>query len=165
MTEPATNFSWTSTNEEETDRFGRVLADLLEPGTVVALVGDLGAGKTRLVRAMATGLGIDPDDVQSPTFVLIREYEDGRIPVHHFDTYRLEDVNEFLDLGADELFGGDGICLVEWGDRVRDVLPAETLWIEITAVGECERDFLVRGCGTVPAAVCASLRTSLDGHR
>ncbi len=132
-------FEWTSSSEAETDRFGRALAELLEPGAIVALVGDLGAGKTRLSRAIVAGLGADPDEVQSPTFVLQRDYE-GRLPIHHFDTYRLEDVDQFLELGVEDLFAdGDGVCLIEWADRVQDVLPDRTWCLEITAVGETAR--------------------------
>src|SRR6266511_3298084 len=110
-----------------TTAFGRRLADLLFPGAVVALVGPLGAGKTHLVRAVAEGLGLaDSRAVSSPTFVLIQEYE-ARLPVYHFDAYRLRGAGEFFDLGAHEYFAGGGVCLVEWADRVAACLPAEHL--------------------------------------
>ncbi len=101
-----------------TEAFGRRLGGLLFPGAVVALIGPLGAGKTHLVRAVAAGLGVpDPRVVTSPTFVLIQEYA-GRLPVYHFDAYRLRGENDFSDLGAHEYFEGEGVCLVEWADRV-----------------------------------------------
>src|SRR5207253_10722807 len=115
-----------------TPALGRRLGGLLFPGAVVALVGPLGAGKTHLVRAVAEGLGIaDSRAVSSPTFVLIQEY-DARLPVYHFDAYRLRGPAEFFDLGAHEYFDGRGVCLVEWADRVEACLPAEQLRVTIT---------------------------------
>src|SRR5919206_909490 len=108
---------------EATRALGRRLGGLLFPGAVVALVGPLGAGKTHLVRAVAEGLGADGRLVSSPTFVLIQEYR-GRLPVYHFDAYRLRGEEEFLDLGALDYFEGDGVCLIEWADRVAGCLPA-----------------------------------------
>ena len=102
---------------------GPALADLAEPGTVLGLIGPLGAGKTRLVRAIAESLGVDPAAIASPTFVLIHEYEGG-IPVFHFDAYRLESAQAFEDLGVADYWNAGGICLVEWADRVLGLLPA-----------------------------------------
>jgi tRNA threonylcarbamoyladenosine biosynthesis protein TsaE len=103
------------------------------------LIGPLGAGKTHLVRAVAEGLGIaDSRAVSSPTFVLIQEYA-ARLPIYHFDAYRLQSEAEFHDLGANEYFAGDGVCLVEWADRVPGSLPAEHLRIEFSVTGESSR--------------------------
>src|SRR5688572_31120503 len=97
-----------------TQSLGRRLGSLLFPGAVVALVGPLGAGKTHFVRAVAEGLGVrNPAAVTSPTFVLIQEYP-ARLPIYHFDNYRLGSPAEFVALGTDEYFHGDGVCLVEW---------------------------------------------------
>src|SRR5207302_6301782 len=99
-----------------TEAFGRRLATLLFPGAVVALVGQLGAGKTHLVRAVAQGLGVaDSRVVTSPTFVLIQEYA-ARLPIYHFDAYRLRGDAEFAELGVNEYFAADGVCLIEWAD-------------------------------------------------
>lgn len=130
-------------DELSTDRVGKLLADALPPGTVVALVGTLGAGKTRLVQAVAAALGVPADDVTSPTFVLVNEYSSGRLPVYHFDTYRLRDDDEFLELGPEEYFDGQGITFVEWADRVVDCLPRDYLRIEIKVVSKQARDFLI----------------------
>jgi tRNA threonylcarbamoyladenosine biosynthesis protein TsaE len=132
---------------EATMAFGRRLGALLFPGAVVALVGPLGAGKTHLVRAVAEGLGIaDSRAVSSPTFVLIQEY-DARLPIYHFDAYRLRGPAEFSDLGAHEYFEGNGVCLVEWADRVEACLPAEQLRVTIMITGEHARRFTVEGRG------------------
>lgn len=127
--------------EPETEKLGRSLATTLFPGAVVGLVGPLGAGKTRLVRAIAAGLNIrDPRLVTSPTFVLIQEY-DADVPIYHFDAYRLKSEAEFIDLGVHEYFQGDGICLVEWADKVASCLPDERLMISIEVTGPGNRRF------------------------
>ncbi|MCL4114580.1 UNVERIFIED_CONTAM: hypothetical protein GTU68_054793 [Idotea baltica] len=135
-----TPFEFLAESEQQTQKLGFAIASALKAGDVIGLVGNLGAGKTRLVKAVATGTGADPDDVTSPTFVLIQEYH-GRLTLYHFDTYRLADSDEFLELGADELLYGDGVCLVEWSDRVADVLPEDILRIEIEHVAETTRRF------------------------
>lgn len=119
---------------------GTAVGRAAQAGTAIALVGNLGAGKTRFTRAVAAALGIDQKLVTSPTFVLIQEYE-GRLPVFHFDTYRLGSVDEFLDLGVEEYFEAGGICLIEWADRVLDVLPPDLLRIDIEVTGESCRAF------------------------
>jgi tRNA threonylcarbamoyladenosine biosynthesis protein TsaE len=130
-----------------TEAFGRRLGALLFPGAVVALVGQLGAGKTHLTRAIAEGLGIrNPAAVTSPTFVLIQEYP-GRVPVYHFDTYRLSGSREFAELGVDEYFRGDGVCIVEWADRVADTIPEQHLRIEIEILSESHRRLSITGFG------------------
>jgi tRNA threonylcarbamoyladenosine biosynthesis protein TsaE len=139
-----------------TEAFGRRLASLLETGTVVALVGPLGAGKTHLVRAVAEGLGANPAAVSSPTFVLIQEYE-GRIPVYHFDAYRLPSAAAFADLGVDEYFHGDGVCFVEWADKVSETLPADHLRIELEVVDESRRRATVTATGPKSESLAKSL--------
>jgi len=125
-------------DEAETDRLGRALAEAVGPATVVGLVGPLGAGKTRLSRAIAEALGVDPGAIASPTFVLIHEYE-GRIPVYHFDAYRLTSTAEFEDLGAADYWRAGGVCLVEWADRVRGLLPHDAWWMTIEPLDATSR--------------------------
>jgi tRNA threonylcarbamoyladenosine biosynthesis protein TsaE len=140
-----------------TQAFGRRLGALLFPGAVVALVGPLGAGKTHLVRAVAEGLGLsDGRVVSSPTFVLIQEYL-ARLPVYHFDAYRLRGEAEFSELGAHEYFEGDGVCLVEWADRVRGCLPPEHLRITLSVTGENSRRAEVQATGERYEAVVKAL--------
>ena len=118
-------FTFIANNEHDTERLGAALAGVLPPGTVVGLIGTLGAGKTRLVQAVAAALGVPAGNVTSPTFVLVNEYRGGRLPIYHFDTYRLKDDDEFLDLGPEEYFDSSGLTFVEWADRVADLLPAK----------------------------------------
>lgn len=132
-------------SERDTERLGATLAELLPPGTMVGLIGPLGAGKTRLVQAVASALGNPPGSVTSPTFVLVNEYTGGRMPMYHFDTYRLNDDDEFLDLGPDEYFESDGLTFVEWADRVAHLLPDERLDITMEVAGETERRVTLRG--------------------
>jgi tRNA threonylcarbamoyladenosine biosynthesis protein TsaE len=129
-------------SEQETERLGQALADLAGPGTVIGLVGPLGAGKTRLARAIAERLGVDPAAIASPTFVLIHEYE-GTIPVYHFDAYRLESAQAFEDLGVADYWNSGGLCLVEWADRVRGLLPAETWLVHIEPIDATRRRVMI----------------------
>ncbi|MDI3522753.1 MAG: tRNA threonylcarbamoyladenosine biosynthesis protein TsaE [Bacillota bacterium] len=114
----------------ETDAIGTLLGEKLERGMVVALTGELGAGKTAFARGVARGLGAN-GPVTSPTFTLIQEYA-GRLPLYHFDVYRLTDPAELEELGYEEYLEGDGVCLVEWGDTVRDWLPASYLEVHLS---------------------------------
>ncbi len=136
-------FTFTANNEDDTDRLGVALAGALPPGTVVALIGTLGAGKTRLVQAVAAAVGVPRAEVTSPTFVLVNEYTGGRLPIYHFDTYRLKDDDEFLNLGPDEYFDSNGLTFVEWADRVAELLPTDRLEISITVIGETRREFRI----------------------
>ncbi|HUQ68056.1 MAG TPA: tRNA (adenosine(37)-N6)-threonylcarbamoyltransferase complex ATPase subunit type 1 TsaE [Planctomycetaceae bacterium] len=142
MSEPTFHLA----DEDATEQFGRTLARLLEPGDVLALVGDLGAGKTRLVRAIARGLDVAESIVTSPTFTLIHEYA-GRFPIRHCDAYRLKQPGEFAALGLDDLFAEDGVAIVEWADRVMDDLPKDRLEIHITATGPTERSVTLIATG------------------
>lgn len=117
--------------EEATREYGRQLAAEARPGQVIALVGDLGAGKTTLTQYIAEGLGVT-ERVTSPTFTIVHEYLSGRLPLYHFDVYRLEDPEEMYDLGYEEYFFGDGLCVVEWADRVADLLPEDVLALRIS---------------------------------
>jgi tRNA threonylcarbamoyladenosine biosynthesis protein TsaE len=140
-------FTFIAPDESATWRLGACLADALPDGAVVALIGTLGAGKTRLVQAVAAASGVDVRSVVSPTFVVVNEYH-GRRPIYHFDAYRLKDDDEFLELGPNEYFEGQGITFVEWADRVERCMPREILTIEIAVTGETERQFKAIGIGT-----------------
>lgn len=118
-------------NEQDTEAFGMELASTLEPGDIVALIGDLGTGKTTLTKYIAKGLGVI-ENIDSPTFNIVKEHKSGRLPLFHFDVYRLSSGDELLDIGADEYFYADGVCIIEWADIVADVVPekAKVILIE-----------------------------------
>ncbi len=119
------------TNSElETEELGARLARRLEPGAVVAFTGDLGAGKTAFTRGLARGLGI-PDRVTSPTFTIVNEYEGGRLPLFHFDMYRLASSEELFDIGWEDYLVRGGVCAVEWSENVSDALEEDVISVEI----------------------------------
>ena len=118
---------------DKTREVGEALASMLQPRDTVVLTGDLGAGKTTLVQGIGRGLGVE-DHVASPTFTLVREYT-GRLDIAHVDVYRLERVQDVLDLALDELGGPDRVLLIEWGDAVSDLLPEDRLRVELTTEG------------------------------
>jgi tRNA threonylcarbamoyladenosine biosynthesis protein TsaE len=119
-----------SENERDTEALGAALAQRLAPGSVVAFTGDLGAGKTAFVRGMARGLGI-PARVTSPTFTIVNEYEGGRLPLFHFDMYRLSSSEELFDIGWEDFLRRGGICAVEWSENITDALEGDTVWVDI----------------------------------
>src|SRR5450432_1299935 len=152
-----THFTFNARDEADTGRLGQALARLLPPGSVVALHGTLGAGKTRLVQALATACGVERREIVSPTFVLIHEYHGDR-PIYHIDAYRLRDEDEFLALGADEYFVPPNLVLIEWAERVARCLPAERLEITIEVCEGDVRQFDVEGRGARYAEVVEKLR-------
>ena len=117
-------------NEEETRAFGLELGASLRKGDIVALIGDLGTGKTALTKYIAEGLGIR-ETVTSPTFTIVQEYRQGRLPLYHFDVYRIGDPEEMYELGYEEYFYGDGVCVIEWADLIEELLPEYTKVIRI----------------------------------
>ena len=135
-------FVYEAASEGDTFALGAALAKCLPNGTVAALCGTLGAGKTHLVQAIAEACGIDRRAVTSPTFVLVQEYRGART-IYHLDAYRLRDESEFLDLGPEEYFESEGLVLVEWADRVRDCLPRDHVVVEIEVTGDTARRFTV----------------------
>lgn len=118
--------SYILNNEAETRALGLSIAEAAEPGDIVALIGDLGTGKTSLTKYIAEGLGVT-EEVISPTFTIVREYRSGRMPLFHFDVYRLSGGEEFLDTGAEDYLEGNGLSVIEWADIVADVLPHDAL--------------------------------------
>jgi tRNA threonylcarbamoyladenosine biosynthesis protein TsaE len=130
--------TFTSVSPAETQRIAREFTAGLRQGDVVALVGQLGAGKTQFVKGLVDGFGADAE-VTSPTFTLIHEYTGGRVPVYHFDFFRIEDREAAERLGLDEYFFGDGVCVVEWADKFREVIPADAIWISLETKSENER--------------------------
>ncbi len=146
---------------EDTRSIGEAIASLLEQGDAIALTGELGAGKTTLVQGLARGLGFD-GPVLSPTFTLVREYATGSLPIVHADVYRLDRVQDAVDLGLEET-AEDGVLVVEWGDAVETLLPAEHLVVELTVPGEGdERSVRVRSVGAAWNLRWERLERALD---
>lgn len=115
---------------EETYKVGYDLGNSAEKGQIFCMSGDLGVGKTVFTQGFAAGLGVE-DSVNSPTFTIVQEYEDGRIPLYHFDVYRISDVSEMDEIGYEEYFYGEGVCLIEWAEIIEDILPEDVTWITI----------------------------------
>lgn len=153
---PVSQNSLILSDEAATDRLGGQIAALLQSGDVLALVGDLGAGKTRLSKAIALALGADANEINSPTFTLIQEYT-ASLAIRHCDAYRLRDPSEFADLGLDELFDEQGVAIVEWADRVAEYLPRERLELQLVASGQNERTLTLLGWGSRGAALVQQL--------
>lgn len=124
---------------EETLAFGRRLGEAARAGSVIALCGGLGAGKTHLSKGIVAGLGGDPGEVSSPTFSLIQEYRKCRLPVYHFDFYRMDSADEVLAIGWDEYLEAGGVCIVEWADLFPALLPPETAWWQLELTSESTR--------------------------
>ncbi len=126
---------------EETFEVGRKIGMNAKPGQIYTLTGDLGVGKTVFTQGVAAGLGIT-EPVNSPTFTIIQEYEDGRLPFYHFDVYRIADLEEMEEIGYDDYFFGQGICLIEWAELIEEILPEKR--IEVTIEKDLERGFEYR---------------------
>lgn len=137
---------------EDTNTFGRKLAELLQPGDIITMEGDLGAGKTTLTKAIGDGLGVKRT-INSPTFTIIKEYE-GRMPLYHMDVYRLEDSDE--DIGFEEYFSGEGVSIVEWAQFIEDYLPKERLELTLKHDGEA-RTILLEPIGERYEKLCKEL--------
>ncbi len=123
---------------EETYRLGEELGSKARPGEVYCLNGDLGVGKTVFTQGFAAGLGI-AEPVNSPTFTILQEYNDGNMPFYHFDVYRIGDVSEMDEIGYEDCFYGEGVCLIEWSNLIREILPEHT--VEVTIEKDLEKGF------------------------
>lgn len=128
-------------SEQDTERFGYELGQKVEPGTVIALIGDLGTGKTTLTKSIARGLDVT-ETITSPTFNIVKEYRSGRLPLFHFDVYRIGDIDEMFEIGYEEYFFGDGVCVVEWADIIEEIIPEDAMVIRIEyGASEDERTY------------------------
>ena len=127
----------TTNSPEQTELLGKKLAARLNPGDVIAYYGDLGAGKTAFTRGLAAGLGVT-ECVTSPTYTIVNEYLSGRMPLFHFDMYRLSSSEELFDIGWDDYLARGGVCAVEWSERVSDALPEDTIFVDIARTDEHE---------------------------
>lgn len=156
MTTGAATLVARTSSVEATQALAASLAVLAQPGDLVVLAGDLGAGKTAFVQGFGRGLGVS-ERITSPTFTLVQEYE-GRLPVHHIDVYRLDQMSEVIDLGLSELLDDDGVVLIEWGDAILPLLPNDLLEVRLTfGAGDDERTVVLRSAGRSWARRMASL--------
>lgn len=121
---------WESFSPQETENLGRKLAESAKKGQIFCLDGDLGVGKTVFTKGFAIGLGVK-EHITSPTFTIVNEYHDGKIPFYHFDVYRISCEEEMDDIGYEEYFFGEGICLIEWAELVKGLIPKDALWITL----------------------------------
>lgn len=135
-----------SNSPAQTQAIGRQLAEKLQAGDVLLMLGDLGAGKSELTRGIAKGLGVTAT-VASPSFTILNVYDEGRVPLYHFDWYRLNDVEELYEMGMDEYLGGDGVAVVEWPSQCPEAIPETCLEVRITPVSETEREITLTPCG------------------
>lgn len=143
--------------DEGTRALGEHLASLVRGGDFVGLSGDLGAGKTTLVRALCEALGVPADRIASPTFAIVHPYTGGRIPVQHADLYRLHDVDELYGTGFFDLLDGEGLILVEWIDHIPEAAPADWLHVELRHVDEESREAVIVGHGERGRALAQAL--------
>ena len=135
-----------SRNPDDTLEIGRIVGEELAAGDVVALIGDLGTGKTCFTQGIARALDVSEEYcITSPTFTLINEYP-GRINLYHMDMYRISDARETLDMGFEDYLTGEGICVVEWAEKIAHMLPEEAVFVHITYIDENERDLILAGC-------------------
>ncbi|QCT04057.1 hypothetical protein E6C60_3346 [Paenibacillus algicola] len=148
-------FNYESSGLEDTERLAAWLAGVVQPGTVIGLDGDLGAGKTAFSQCFARALGVS-GVVNSPTFTIIKEYE-GRLPLYHMDVYRLS-LEEADELGLDDYFYGDGVCLVEWSSLITELLPQEHLHIHLERRGDSARLITLTGQGDITDGWCRDLK-------
>lgn len=155
-------FTYEVQSQQGTDELGAALSRALPDGSVIALIGTLGAGKTALVQAVSAAEGVSRSEVTSPTFVLVNEYQGAR-KVYHLDTYRLADDDEFLGLGPEEFFESAGLTFVEWADRFASCLPTERLEIRIDVTGDQSRRFHILARGKRFEPVLGKLRSELTG--
>ncbi len=130
---------------EETEKLGRLIGESLIGGEIIAMTGDLGAGKTTMTKSLAKGLDID-EHITSPTFTIVNEY-DGRLKLFHFDVYRIEDIEEMYDLGYEEYFYSGGVCIIEWANLIKEILPEDIINIEISTLDEGKREIVISGKG------------------
>jgi tRNA threonylcarbamoyladenosine biosynthesis protein TsaE len=146
-----------SSSPQETEHIGSLLGKMLVRGDIIALSGELGSGKTTLVKGLAQGMGVDREEVVSPSFTLVNEYE-GSLPFFHIDLYRLGDERDLREIGYEEYLGEAGVAVIEWADRVRNAIPHESLWITLQYQGVERREIVMQPHGDRYEKIIEELR-------
>jgi len=153
---------YTTENPCATFALGKGLAALLEPGDVICLSGDLGAGKTLFAQGIATGLGVS-EGVTSPTYTILQVYDDGRLPIYHFDLYRMEQPDQLFDIGFEEYSRTDGVAIIEWADKFAAQMPDTSLWVELKMTSdEAGRMITMHPKGARYDKLCEELKLVAD---
>lgn len=134
--------SFTTHNAEQTISLGTKIGALLTPGDVIAMTGTLAAGKTTITKGIAQSLGVT-ENITSPTFCLISEYEGSKMPLYHMDVYRLDGAEDFVNLGVDDMLYGNGVCIIEWSEKIQSEIPAKAIRLDIQATGSEERTITI----------------------
>lgn len=134
--------SFTTHNAEQTISLGTKIGALLTPGDVIAMTGTLAAGKTTITKGIAQSLGVT-ENITSPTFCLISEYEGSKMPLYHMDVYRLDGAEDFVNLGVDDMLYGNGVCIIEWSEKIQSEIPAKAISLDIQATGSEERTITI----------------------
>lgn len=137
------NLSFKTNSAEETIELGKKIGSMLKPSDIIAMEGTLAAGKTTITKGIAGALGIE-DNITSPTFCLISEYYGSKMPLYHMDVYRLDGPEDFLNLGVEELLFGQGVCIIEWSEKIKSVLPSKTITLSITPEDDGSRKIEIK---------------------
>lgn len=143
------DFKFHTATSEQTIELGKAIGSLLKPGDVIAMTGTLAAGKTTITKGIAQSLGVS-DTITSPTFCLISEYDGSKMPLYHMDVYRLEGSEDFVNLGAEDMLYGNGICIIEWSEKVASELPKKTIFMKITPSDDGKRTIEIKNWNNNP---------------
>lgn len=146
----------------QTQRWGARIGELAQPGDLICLEGELGSGKTCFVQGVGRGLAITKD-INSPTFILANEHRGGRLTLYHLDVYRIRSAREVLGIGLEDYLDSDGVCVIEWAEKIREVLPSERLWITFRHLGESKRGVMMHAQGARYEALLRAFKTSTFG--
>ncbi len=147
----------------QTQRLGARLGELARAGDLFCLEGELGSGKTCFAQGLGRGLGV-PESIHSPTFILANEHRGGRVPLFHLDVYRIRGADEAMGIGLDDYLAGDGVCVIEWAEKIRAALPPEHLWIAFRHVGDTKRGLMIEACGARYEELLSEFKASVFGR-
>lgn len=143
------DFEFHTATSEQTIELGKAIGSLLKPGDVIAMTGTLAAGKTTITKGIAQSLGVS-DTITSPTFCLISEYDGSKMPLYHMDVYRLEGSEDFVNLGTEDMLYGNGVCIIEWSEKVASELPKKTIFMKITPSDDGKRTIEIKNWNNNP---------------